>query len=182
MKENEKGGALIGGLILVGIGVVALLTQVFDLNGGLWGTVIVLGMGLAFMLAGIVRHEFAFFIPAGIMTGIGAGLALLVGPWQNTFGVDGAGLFLVAFGAGWFLIPILGLIFTRQFQWWPFIPGSIIGLVGLALIYGGALWTVLEWVGHLWPVILIVVGISILIKAFMGRSAKVDEKPIEKHV
>lgn len=182
MKNDERRGALFGGLILVFVGLIALLSQFLDLDGGLWGTFIVLGLGLAFIVAGIVTREFGFFVPGGILSGIGAGIALLAGPWQNAFAVDEGGLFMLAFAGGWFLIPILGLIFTRQFHWWPFIPGGIIGLVGLAIIYGGALWTVLQWLGYLWPVVLIGVGVYILYKAFAHKKETSDDQPIEKHV
>jgi hypothetical protein len=182
MKHDDRRGALIMGVILVFIGGMALLSQVFDVDGALWGMFIVLGLGLAFMLAGIVTREFGFFVPGGILTGIGAGIVLTAGPWQSTFSGDEGGLFMLAFAGGWFLIPIMGLIFTRQFHWWPFIPGGIIGLVGLAIIYGGALWTVLQWMGYLWPVVLIVVGVWVLFKAFAGRDSEPEEKPIEKTV
>ncbi|MEZ4518873.1 MAG: hypothetical protein R3C44_19325 [Chloroflexota bacterium] len=180
MEQNERRGALVGGLILVFIGGMALLSQFVETDGGLWGTLIVLGLGLAFLLAGIVTREFGFLIPGGILTGIGAGLALLIGPWQGVFDADGGGLFLIAFAGGWFLITLMGLLVTRQFHWWPLIPGTIIGLVGLAIVFGGALWTILEWLGALWPLALIAAGILVLFKAFRGHTSEPKEKPVEK--
>lgn len=182
MKDNDRRGAIIGGMILILVGAIALIGQVVEVDGGLWGTFVVLGLGLVFMVAGIVTREFGYFVPAGILTGIGAGIALLVGPWQNAFAMDDGGLFMLAFAGGWFLITILGLIFCRQFHWWPMIPGAIIGLVGLAIAYGGALWNVVEWLGYLWPVALIVGGLLILYRVMTGRGQKSEETPIEKHV
>ncbi len=183
MENKERRGALVGGLILVVMGIAALISQFVDTDDGLWGMLIVLGLGLIFMAAGIVSREFGFLVPGGILTGIGTGIALLVGPWQGTFqAVDDGGLFLLAFAGGWFLITLMGLLVTHEFHWWPLIPGSIIGLVGLAIMFGGVLWQVLEWMNYLWPVALILLGAVILYRAFLRRERDTGEKPIEKHV
>jgi hypothetical protein len=182
MKTKENRGAMIGGLMMLIAGTVALIGQFVDIDGGLWGSFIVLGLGIAFVLAGIISHEFGFFVPGGILTGIGTGIALIAGPWQDRVTVDDSGVFMLAFAGGWFLITILGLIFTRQFHWWPLIPGGIIGLFGLALAYGGFLWNVVEWLGYLWPLALIAGGIAIIYQVYARRNRpQADDSPVEKH-
>ena len=69
--------ALIGGLILIFGGALAFIGQVVPDNWGLgFGLLVLLGLGLAFHIAGLLTREPGWFIPGGILTGIGAGVAL----------------------------------------------------------------------------------------------------------
>lgn len=178
--KKESRGALVGGLILIFVGMAVLANQALDIDGGIWGSFIVLALGGIFLLAGMVTREFGFFVPGGILTGIGSGIALVGGPWQNTFAPDNGGAFLLAFAGGWFLITLMGLLFTRQFHWWPLIPGSIIGFIGLSLTFGGVLGTALAWLGTLWPLALIAGGLIILVRALVGHEKRADDISIEK--
>jgi len=115
------------------------------------------------------------------LTGLGAGTALIVSPLMNRLGGNEGGWFLLVFAAGWALIPILTAIFARETHWWAFIPAAVIGLVGLAVLYGGVFMNALEWVGKLWPVALIVAGALLLWRVARRSPAVEEEKPVEKH-
>lgn len=179
--NREMKGAVIGGIVLIAIGIIALIGQVMpDSWSWLIGAGALLLPGLGFILAGIVSRQFGWFVPGGILTGLGAGVAAISGPWSDGFTVDDGGIFLMAFAAGWFLITLLSALFTRDTQWWPVIPGGIIGLVGLAVAYGGNFMRALEWLNYVWPVALIVGGLAILWRGFRPKEEESIEKPVEK--
>ncbi len=179
--KGNKNGGLIGGLILLIGGILALIGQFIpDAWGGSFGTFLLLGLGLVFMVAGILTREEGWFIPGGILTGLGAGVALVSSSWAARLPGEEGGWFLLVFAAGWALIPIMTALFCDETHWWALIPGGIIGLVGAAATFGGSFATGLEWLGKLWPVILILVGVSLLWKA-RRHSARDEEELVEKH-
>ncbi len=164
MKENKRDG-LVGGLILIGIGVIALLAQFVDfISWESFGVYFLLLLGCAFLIWGIFSREVGPMIPGGILSGLGLGTVMLVNGWTPA-GMDEGGVFLLVFGLGWFLITLLTAVFTNQTQWWALIPGGIIGFVGLSILFGGVFMKTLETVSMLWPVILIIAGGFILWKA-----------------
>lgn len=178
--EKKTSGAMIGGAILILAGILALIGQfVPDALGEVFGTFLLLGLGLIFLLAGIITRESGWFIPGGILTGLGTGVGLMTSSWgQNLSGGDG-GWFLVVFAAGWFLIPLMSIIFTHDRHLWALIPGGIIGIVGLAVLFGGVFANALEWLGYVWPIALIGAGVYILYRL---RNPKEEPKePVEKH-
>lgn len=180
--ERKANGGLVGGLILLIVGVLALIGQFMpDTWGGFFGTFLLLGLGLVFMAIGIITREAGWFIPGGILTGLGAGTALLTSSLIDRLGGNEGGWFLLVFAAGWVLIPIMTAIFARETHWWALIPAAIIGLVGLSVLYGGVFMDALEWVGKLWPVALIIAGGLLLWKVRRGPTEEV-EKPVEKHI
>ena len=179
--ERKINGGLIGGLVLLLGGILALIGQfVPDAWGEFFGTFLLLGLGLVFMAAGIISREAGWFIPGGILTGLGGGVALISGSWAARLPGDEGGWFMLTFAAGWLLIPIMTAIFAEETHWWALIPGGIIGLVGAAVLFGGVFTDALEWVGRLWPLALIVAGALLLWKA--RRPITIDDQPFEKHV
>lgn len=179
--ERKVSGGLIGGLILLFVGIVALIGQfVPDAWGELFGTFLLLGLGLVFIVLGIITRESGWFIPGGILTGLGMGIGLITSSLGNRLSGDEGGWFLLAFAAGWLLIPLMSAIFTHDKHWWALIPAGIIGLVGLAVLYGGVFMNALEWVGKLWPVALIVAGALLLWKVRRSPD-KEPQDPVEKH-
>ena len=179
--EIKKKSNLLTGLVLVAVGGAALLFQIMPVSvGEFFGKFLLLGLGLIFLVVGIATREGGWFIPGGILTGLGAGVALVSSPLAARLSGDEGGWFMLAFAGGWFLIPLLTAIFAEETHWWAFIPGGIIGLVGLAVLYGGLFMNALEWAGRLWPLALIIGGALLLWKS--RRHATGDtEKPVEKH-
>ena len=174
-KKSKKSEGLVGGLILIGIGMIALVSQFVDfISWESFGIYIVLLLGAVFYIWGTVSREAGLMIPGGILTGIGAGIAVLVNDWTPA-GVEDGGLFLVIFGLGWASITVMTAIFTQETQWWPLIPGGIIGFVGLAVMFGGVFMNMLEAISVFWPVILIIVGLSVIWKARKGKEKSPED-------
>lgn len=179
MATKTKGN-LLTGFILVALGIVALLFQWLpDTLGENLGQFLLLGLGVIFLAVGVATRESGWFIPGGILSGLGAGVLLVSSPLAARLGGDEGGWFLLAFAGGWFLIPLLTAIFAEETHWWALIPGGIIAVVGLAVLYGGLFLSALEWAGRLWPLALIIGGALLLWKS--RRPAIVGaEKPVEK--
>jgi hypothetical protein len=168
-KENDRKGALVGGLVLIVIGVLFLIAQFVDL-GETAGVLVLPLLSAIFIIAGIVTRESGFFIPGGILAGLGLGTYLIVSSAGGRSGQDEGGLFLLAFAAGWVLIPILSILFSRgERHLWALIVAAIIGLVGAAVSFGGAALTALEALGRWWPLFLIAGGVIILWRRGLRR-------------
>lgn len=173
--KNKKRDGLVGGLILIGIGVLALLAQTVDfISWEAFGIYFVLMLGLVFIVWGLLSREAGLIIPGGILSGIGAGIAVLVNGWVPAGWEDG-GVFLILFGLGWLLITVLTAVFTPEPQWWALIPGGIIGFVGLAVLFGGVFMKALAAVSVLWPLALIVLGLFVLWGARRPKDKTLEE-------
>ena len=173
--KNKKQDGLVGGFILISIGVVALLGQVVDFAA--WenvGVSFVLLLGLIFLAWGIFSRQAGPMIPGGIISGIGLGIILLANNLVPT-GIEEGGIFLMAFALGWGLITLLSALLTNDPQWWPLIPGGIIGFIGLAVSFGGVFMNLLTVAAQLWPVILIVVGVYVLWSARKPKEKSLKE-------
>lgn len=158
--RRDKEGRLWLGLILIGLGAIFLLDRLVpDI-----GAYLPLLVGLGFLAAFLATRAYGFLIPAGIVSGVGAGIVL-----QRSY--PEGGVFLLALGTGFVAIWLIGALFRlREPHWWPLIPGGIlitIGLVDLA-DEGGRLAELLE-VG--WPLLLVAVGILVIIRALADRRA-----------
>jgi len=161
-KTTETRDRVILGVMLIAIGLLVFLSQVIDLPQ--IELLILPGLALIFLLWGLLTREIGLMIPGGILAGIALGVYLIIGPYAGQIEENQGGIFLLAFSAGWALISLLSLISKQGFQWWPLIPGGIIGLVGLAVMRGGAAMQLLEILGYAWPLALVAVGAYLLLR------------------
>lgn len=161
METQKKN--MTGGLILVAIGLIALVSQFVTIHlPENMGLLIVPGLGALFLVWGILTRNAGLIIPGGILSGVGWGIYAISGPFSIWQGDNEGGVFLIFLGLGFGLITLVTAVFTKETQWWALIPGGIITFVGASILFGGALLTLLSWVGKLWPLALILLGISIL--------------------
>ena len=168
---------LTGGLILVAIGLVALLNQFVDIDFlGDLGLLILPGLGAMFLVWGILTRNAGLMIPGGILSGIGWGVYAIAGPLSMFQGDNEGGVFLISLGLGFGLITLVTAVFADETHWWALIPGSIIAFVGIAILFGGVFMTLLTLLGKLWPLGLILLGISVL------YNANKEKLPKEKFV
>jgi hypothetical protein len=156
-EGRQRRDRMTGGIVMIAIGVVLLIGQLFQT----WLMLPALAIG--FLAAGIVRREAGWLIPGGILSGISLGIWLLDGPFAAIDGERQGGVFMLAFAGGWVLITLLSVLFTRERQWWALIPATIMALIGMAVLGGGVWMTTLSFVGRFWPIALIVAGLAMLV-------------------
>ncbi len=169
MRKNNS----VSGLFLVGLGLILLVSQFvnFDLPESL-ALLIMPALGAMFLIWGSLTRNGGLLIPGGILTGVGWGAYAAVGPFAIWQGDNEGGVFLIFLGLGFALVTLVTAVFTDKTHWWALIPGSIIAFVGLAILFGGVMLTMLTWVGKLWPLALILLGISILLGANKNKTEK----------
>ena len=163
------------GLILVVIGLLALVFQFLPIQiSENMGLLIVPGLGALFLVWGILTRTDGLMIPGGILSGVGWGAYAIAGPFSLWQGDNEGGVFLIFLGLGFGLITVATAVFGKETHWWALIPGSIIAFVGISILFGGVLLSVLAFVGKLWPLALILIGIGILVKG--NKEKMVGEK------
>lgn len=160
--KTDVRGRVIAGVALILIGALVLFAQVTQ-SADL-ALLIPAALGVIFLTWGLITRTFGLVIPGSILLGVGLGTYLITGPYSTMEGEAQGGLFMVAFAAGWMLMCLLSPLTTSGFQWWPLIPGAIIGAVGLALASGGFGMQILQVIGYGWPLILVGIGIYLLVK------------------
>lgn len=170
MKAKQE--RTVGGLVLIGIGLLALLGQYASRFQFDFGLLIVPMIGAALLLAGIFTRNPGPMIPGGIMSGIGLGSWLITGPFSDMAGDMEGGVFMLAFAAGWLLIVVATAVFTPKAHLWPLIPAAIMALIGSSILYGGLFLQLLSLAGKLWPLALIVGGLLVMSRGLkQGKTA-----------
>jgi hypothetical protein len=167
---------IITGVVVIALGLVMLVATVTDSQ--LVGQMIVLLLGMIFLTWGaMVRHP-APLIPGCILTGLGAGIVL--GQWLFTSISAQAqgGVITLCLGLGFLLIMPAQRFVTRQTaHWWPLIPGGVLSLTGAGLLLGDVGLTMLTWMGRLWPLALVGVGVALLYQAARSQRTVSDAQP-----
>lgn len=161
------------GAALVGAGLLALVSQFADPR--LFGLLFLPILGLSFLLWGIGAHHEGLLVSGSVVGGLGVGVLLI----EHVFAPLGAeargGVFLLALAGGWAAVSLFTALLRLGVRWWPLLPASILALVGLALLLGGAVATMLALIGQLWPAALVVTGLVVLLRRERGPSASASE-------
>jgi hypothetical protein len=149
---------LLGGLLLVAIGLIALIG---NLTGAqLAGGLVLIAIGVAFAIAYALTRKYGFLVPAGILGGLGGGV--LIGQLASLSDNDLGMAAVLGLGTGFVLIYLLDAIVTRVFvRFWPLIPGAVMFLVagGMATNNEGFLKTLGLWS----PIVLVAIGLWLLV-------------------
>ncbi len=161
-SQHDVHGRVLAGVALITIGMVALLAQLT--NWSILGWIILPTLATIFLVWGILTRNFGLIIPAGILGGLGLGLFTMIGPFYKLFSGLQPGVFMLCFAAGWAFIALLSPIFSNRFQWWPLIPGAIIGMIGLFLLGGRFTWAIMQLMGYGWALLLIGIGVYLLLR------------------
>ena len=153
MLVRDRGGWL-PGVILIVIGVTLFAIQWLHLDAN----VIVLVIGLVFAGAYAATRRYGLLIPAGILTGLGAGIVL------EDFGLSREPVVL-GLGLGFLAIYAVDLLrggSRDRARWWPLIPGAILIVIAAG---GGAFGDEgARAVERGWPIILIAIGAWLLLR------------------
>jgi hypothetical protein len=151
---------LAAGVALVVLGAFALLGQY--IQGSFWGSLFLPGLGLFFIVWGLVSRRPGLIIPGGILIGIGAGSLLVSGPYATLPSKGQGGVIMLALGGGFVLVTFF-TTFLGKVHWWALIPALVMAVIGLGLVGESAGWDVIRYLGTAWPIALIVVGIFLIL-------------------
>ena len=151
-----------GGIVLILIGALTLVGQL-DILGNAWRYILP-GLGLVFLAWGVLAKQFGLVIPGGILSGIGAGVMLIEGPYAHLGEPAIGGVFMLAFGAGWLLVALLSVPASGSFIWWPLIPGGVLAMFGGLLLAGQAGEQIMRVIGYAWPAALMAAGAWLLMR------------------
>lgn len=165
-QDSKRRDSVVLGVVLVVVGALFLLGQVLDV-----GLLILPLLAVAFLVAGIVTRAAGWFVPTGIVGGIGLSVVMME---RSTLSGDGEGaVFLLNFALGWASITLLARVFSGETVRWPLIPAGVLALLGGGLLAGDKGQRVLELVftvgGYAWPIALVVAGVTMLLKT-RGRA------------
>lgn len=158
---NSRSTQIVPGVALILIGLLVLAGQLFDTES--WGDLIPAGLGVIFLVWGVVARQIGLLIPGGILSGIGAGAFLITGPFSQAEGEVQGAIFLLAFAGGWGLITLLSALTTDKPAWWALVPGGIMALIGAALLSGSTGQRLLNALNIGWPVVLIAIGLYLIL-------------------
>jgi hypothetical protein len=172
----EMDPKVITGVVVIALGLIMLIATVTESQ--LVGQMIVLLLGVTFLAWGVMVRHPAPLIPGCILSGLGVGI--LLSQWLSTSmsGQAQGGIVTLCMGLGFLLIMPAQQYFTRQgTHWWPLIPGGILSLTGFGLLLGDAGLTMLTWMGRLWPLAVIGVGLALLYQAMRSQRNVSDAQP-----
>ncbi|NCC31627.1 MAG: hypothetical protein EOM24_06310 [Chloroflexia bacterium] len=158
-QNGSKQQHVVGGMLLIGAGIALILAQFFNL--GIW---VLLMLGVGFTVAGIVTRQAGWFIPGGILNGIGLGVLLIESGMVSGEPTEGAA-FLLAFALGWASITLFTRLFSDKAMLWPLIPGGIMALIGGALFLGEVGLGMLSTLNYIWPLLLVIGGLMIIVRS-----------------
>jgi hypothetical protein len=159
-QRNDEGR--VAGMLLIGLGALFLLGQLFNL--GAWILPI---LGVTFLVIGGIKRQAGWMIPGGILSGLALGVFVVEGPFTIAEPAAG-GLFLIAFASGWLLIYLASRLLTEEAQVWALIPAGIMALTGgfvllsewNAPLVDGIIWLI----SVAWPLVLIGIGQRLLLR------------------
>lgn len=159
VKEHRDNAAVTLGSVLVVVGAVLLAGRLSDVVAA-GGAALVIGLG--FLTWWAFSGNYGLLLPAGVLSGLGAGLML-----------DEAGFYgnpvALGLGLGFIAIYVLDAVRSRaRTSWWPLVPGVVLVLAGLLQNTSG--WSALGGLG--WPLFLIVIGIVIVGGALSRRRTR----------
>jgi len=157
--RRRESSALTVGAVLVVVGAVLL--------GGRFSDVVAAGgpalwIGLGFLTWWAFSSNYGLLVPAGVLTGLGAGLMLADLEFYGN---------PVALGLGVGFLAIYALDALRRqsrSSWWPLVPGAALVIVGL--LQNTSRWDSLGGLG--WPLLLIVIGLVVIGGALARRAPR----------
>lgn len=112
-------------------------------------------------------------VPGGILLGLGAGIVLTETGLTDGFGIFNDAIILAGIAAGFLMVTGLSLLFTDYPHWWGLVVGSLVGLLAFVVAVVESpgdsalkqfVSQLLDWVPYIWPVVLIALGLSILLR------------------
>jgi hypothetical protein len=155
IQSREQWWGLIPGITLLSIALLIFLDNIFPRASNLLGGTIILGgIGLAFLLVYLANHEnWWALIPMGVMMTL-AGVTLL----DEIARFDTGGIFFIGLGLTFALVALLPS--ERAQMRWAWIPAGVLLVMGLFISAKAA-----SLIGYIGPVVLILAGLFFILRA-----------------
>ena len=152
------------GAALIAFGALSLASQL--VKSEQVGLLLMPTLAVMFLAWGIATRTPGLMIPGGILGGLGLGIILLSGPFEQLEQGSAAagGVFLLSLALGFGAVTVLSRLFTRYTHWWALIPGSILAALGGAILADGLALRALELLGVAWPLGLVGFGLYVLLR------------------
>ncbi len=113
------------------------------------------------------RRRWAFLIPAYVLLVVGLMVLLLESGVLSDLLVPAYVMIAIA-------VPFFAVYFWNRQNWWALIPAGILLVIGFAFLFAEAA------AGLIVPAALILIGIGILLRQFLGRTPPSDDAPVQK--
>ncbi|MFN4292525.1 MAG: hypothetical protein ACK4JD_00140 [Thermoflexales bacterium] len=171
---DPRQGGVIAAVMLIAIGILLLIAQVFQLG---WLSLLVTPLlGAAFIVWSIAARIPGLMIPGGILAGLGVGILLMTQPLFASKEFVPAAVLMLSFAAGWLLIFALTPLASGRLELWPLIPGAILAALGALFWIGEPGISILQVVGAAWPLVLVIVGAGILMRILLRNRRRIQER------
>lgn len=171
--SHKQRNGLVGGTVLILLGLFLFATQFLQFENS--GLIILGGLSILFLLWGILARAPGFLIPGGILGGLAIGIALSQLPAIKSSSEHEGAVILMGLGAGFISIPLLTYLVVQRWSVWGIFVGALFVLIGGALWIGGAALNLLNLLSQAWPLVLVLIGASILWRVWR-RSAMPDNE------
>ncbi len=158
LSDRAQWWSLIPAFVLLSVGSIVLLDRIApQISDDLGGFIVLAGIAIAFIAVYLVdRNNWWAIVPAGVMLTI----AVFVLLESLAGGFGGVGIFFLGIGL---TFVVLALVPTPEGRMkWAWIPALILVVVGLIISA-----TTEAMLAIVWPVILILAGLILLIRAFI---------------
>jgi len=159
VKSAHRGW--IGGAVLVALGLFLFAQQFVRIDVG-W--LVLPGLALIFLAAGVVARKAGLIIPGSILGGMSLGILGAEYASKGLAEPVQGGLFLLALAAGFAFITPLTALVTRKAHWWALVVAVALALIGGVVFAGDAGLRVLEIVGKLSPLALVALGAGLILR------------------
>jgi len=116
----------VGGLVLIAIGVIIVISRLIPGTGDY----VLLAVGLTCLVAFLYTREYGYAVAAGIVTGFGAGVILSSYASDPNDGM----VFMLCLAGGFLAVWILGFLADPpERNPWPLIPAAIFAAIGISI-------------------------------------------------
>ncbi|MFN2147755.1 MAG: hypothetical protein ACK2T2_05140 [Anaerolineales bacterium] len=166
LRDRKQWWALIPAYVMVVIAFIILFSETGGLPDYLVGTFVLVSIGLPFLVVYLLdRTRWWALIPAYAMFSISAIIPL------SELGVDE--MLIPAYVMFAIAVPFLFVYLRDRTNWWALIPGGIMTLIGAIMLLS------VQLVEYLLPIAIILAGVWILGRGFLGGSKQQLEPPQE---
>jgi TM2 domain-containing membrane protein YozV len=166
LRDRKQWWALIPAYVMVVIAFIILFSETGGLPDYLVGTFVLVSIGLPFLVVYLLdRTRWWALIPAYAMFSISVIIPL------SELGVDE--MLIPAYVMFAIAVPFLFVYLRDRTNWWALIPGGIMTLIGAIMLLS------VQLVEYLLPIAIILAGVWILGRGFLGRSKQQLEPPQE---